>query len=438
MNIHLVSLGCARNLVDSENMLGRLRCAGWRICDDPEDADVIVVNTCSFVEDAVNESIDTILELSEFRQSGPCKRLIVAGCLPERYRDDILESLPEVDQFLGTGAYDQIVQAAEGTLTQSGCVLPDPDLIDLVNWNYDRVLSTAHMAYLKIAEGCDKHCTYCIIPKLRGHHKSRPTKNIVDEARELIKYGTRELIMVAQDTTAYGHDLFPPAGLGSLVSEIAGIDENVWIRTLYGHPESIDDAFLETVAARPNICSYFDIPIQHTDSGLLKLMGRHYSRDDLYRLYEKIKSTVPDAALRTTVIVGFPGETDKAFEDLIRFIQDVRFDHLGGFIYSDADDLPSHDLKNHVPVKIAQKRYDELMKVQLEISSENMRRYIGNVYDVLIDEKPDDDHFLGRTAFQAPEIDGCVFVRSENIGVGRFTRVKITDALEYDLVGETE
>jgi ribosomal protein S12 methylthiotransferase len=436
MKLHLASLGCARNLVDSEVMLGRLKHSGWEITEDPAEAETIIVNTCSFIESAVNESIDTILELAALKKNGNCRRVIDAGCLPQRYREDIVEALPEVDIFLGTGAYDRIIQAVDGTLATPGCILPDPNLTILPTHDIPRVQSSAHMAYIKIAEGCDRHCTYCIIPTLRGRQKSRPPGSIAAEALSLIKTGVKELILVAQDTTAYGRDLNPPTDLSCLLEELAALSDQVWFRVLYGHPESIQPAMIQTIADHPNICSYFDIPIQHADPMVLKRMGRKYSGDDLKRLYEKIRALCPDAALRTTVIVGFPGETDKAFRELMDFVNHIRFDHLGGFTYSDSEDIPSHKLSGHVSAQKAQDRLDQLMACQAEISYRKNCKHIGKTYPVLVEEKQAGKTFVGRCVFQAPEVDGITAIRGKGLKTGCFCSVKITDAQDYDLAGE--
>jgi ribosomal protein S12 methylthiotransferase len=436
MKLHLVSLGCAKNLVDSEIMLGRLMQAGLTVTPDPGKANLILINTCSFIESAIDESIDTILELAKFKQSGACERLIVTGCLPERFREKITDSLPEVDVFLGTGAFDKILAVVDCRTNRSRCFLPDPDTIPLQSQDSPRVLSTPFTAYLKIAEGCSRHCTYCIIPKLRGKQKSRQVNDIVGEARSLISSGVKELILISQDTTWYGKDLTPPTSLSRILEHISEISNDIWIRILYCHPESIDDTFIRTVAKRKNICSYFDIPIQHASDRVLKKMGRIYSSDDLRRLFDKIRTYVADAVLRTTAIVGFPGETDEDFEKLLAFVQDVCFDHLGAFNYSDAEDLPSHKLPDHIPESEAKYRYDRLMTCQAKISLSHNRKYIGNVYDVIVEEKIEENLVKGRTFFQAPEVDGTTYIRSEKLGSGSFVSVKITDAHEYDLAGE--
>jgi ribosomal protein S12 methylthiotransferase len=437
MKIHLVSLGCAKNLVDSERMLGRLMQAGWPYTSEPGEAETIIINTCSFIESAINESIDTILEMARFKHAGTCRRLIVAGCLPERFREDIVDSLPEVDFFLGTGAFHEIVKAVRGSLPSSGCHLPDPDSIALEDTEAPRRLSSAYTAYLKIAEGCSRHCTYCIIPKLRGKQKSRPLESVVSEARSLISRDIKELILVAQDTTAYGSDLNPPVSLNQVLASIAGISAEAWIRLLYAHPQSMDASIVHTVATYRNICSYFDIPIQHASSRLLKRMGRNYTLSDLYRLYDQIRSLIPAAVLRTTVMVGFPGETDKDFEELLAFVEAVRFDHLGVFIYSDSQDLPSHTLPGHIPEIVARDRYDRLMARQLQISFENNQKHLGRIYSVLVETQAKEHLFTGRTCFQAPEVDGITYIHSESLSTGSFARVKITDVLEYDLIGAT-
>jgi len=444
--LYLESMGCARNQVDSEIMNGRLKKAGWALTDDPGEAATIVVNTCSFIEPAAQESIDVILELAEYKKEGTCKRLVVTGCLPERYREELLTSLPEVDVFLGTGAYDQIISAVQDPKFTNQCVLPDPDLVSLQDKDSPRDLSQPHLAYLKIAEGCSKACTYCIIPKLRGKQNSRPPEDIVSEARRLVAGGARELVLVAQDTTAYGRDLAEAVNLGQLMECLAGIKSDdthnnggPWFRVLYGHPESIEDSFIKTVAAFDNVCSYFDIPIQHASTGVLKRMGRGYTRTNLSRLFDRIRSQVPDAVLRTTVIVGFPGETDKDFKELMDFAEAVRFDHLGVFIYSDSDDLSSHHLSNHVPQDVARDRYHQIMSAQSGISSENNQKYIGKIVKVLVEESLENNLFAGRTNFQAPEVDGLSYVNTSalpfDLKIGRFTDMRVTDAMEYDLMG---
>ncbi|MGD9382713.1 MAG: 30S ribosomal protein S12 methylthiotransferase RimO [Desulfobacterales bacterium] len=436
MKLHLVSLGCAKNLVDSEVMLGRLMKAGWTNTRDPKEADIIIVNTCSFIESAINESIDTILALAKYKHNGFCHRLIVAGCLPERFREEIITAIPEVDLFMGTGAFDKIVEAVDGSLNAVSCFLPDPNLTGVQQEQVPRINSSSHMAYLKIAEGCSRHCTYCIIPKLRGKQKSRPLEDIITEARYLISSGVKELVLVAQDTTSYGMDLCPSVPLSRLLENLSEISESIWIRLLYGHPESIEDSVIKTISDYPNICSYFDIPIQHSSDGVLKKMGRNYTSESLRRLFDKIRSSVSDAALRTTAIVGFPGETDKDFEDLLSFVNDICFDHLGVFIYSDFRDLISHNLPYHIPKGVAKDRHDTLMSCQLKISLDNNQKHIGRIYDVLVENTTEENLFNGRTFFQAPDVDGITYIHSEQLEIGSFVGVRVAEALEYDLTGE--
>ncbi len=438
MHLYIESLGCARNQVDSESMAGQLIQAGWSVTRDPAQAAVIVVNTCSFVESAINESIDTILELAKFKQSGQCRRLVVAGCLPERFREAIAEALPEVDRFLGTGAFSAIVDAVAGDMGGEKCLLPDPDRI-LSGPAAPRQRTLTHSAYLKIAEGCSRHCTYCIIPRLRGRQKSRPLDRIVSEAQELITGGVKELNLVAQDTTQFGRDLPEPVDLSTLLTRLAALDEGIWIRFLYGHPQSIDDTLIDTVAAHPNLCAYFDLPIQHAAATVLEKMGRRYTKKHLLDLFGHIRERIPDAAIRTTLIVGFPGETESDFEELIEFVERVRFDHLGVFTYSDAEDLPSHGLPDHVSPAVARSRYDAIMARQLEISTENLAARVGTILPVMIDAAPEPDRYEGRSMLQAPEVDGITLVsagpQAPALSIGQIVPVRVTDSLEYDLMG---
>lgn len=438
-HLYIESLGCARNQVDSETMAGQLRQAGWTLIDDPAAAEVIVVNTCSFVESAINESIDTILALARYKKEGRCQRLVVAGCLPERFREAIVEAMPEVDQFLGTGAFARITDAVSGTPAEGTCLLPDPDRMPL-GQGPGRERMQSHTAYLKIAEGCSRHCTYCIIPRLRGRQKSRPLDQILAEARALVADGVRELNLVAQDTTNYGADLADPVGLDTLLARLTEAAPGTWVRFLYGHPESITDRVIETVAAYDNLCPYFDLPVQHAAGRVLRQMGRQYDRRQLADLFARIRATIPGAALRTTLIVGFPGETELDFEQLMDFVAQVRFDHLGVFTYSDADDLPSHRLPDHVPAKVARRRRDILMARQLQISTENLSAMLGKTLPILIDTRAEDLLYEGRTMCQAPEVDGLTFVKTRRDGpavtVGQPAQVRITDTLAYDLIGE--
>jgi len=436
LKLHLISLGCPKNRVDSEIMLGRLMDGGVEITLDPQEAEIIVVNTCSFIESAITESIDTILEAARHKKTDQCRRLIVAGCLPERFRETLAQSLPEVDAFLGTGAYEDILAAATATAEPSWCLLPDPNARPLTGMEDHRIRSAPHTAYVKIAEGCDRHCTFCIIPRLRGGQKSRPMESIRSEAEFLIATGVKELVLVAQETTAYGADLSPQTSLEKLLSHLAELPGDFRVRFLYGHPESMTESLVQTVARHYRLCRYFDIPAQHGSDRILKKMGRHYSRETLCRLFEKIRAIAPDAVLRTTFLVGFPGETEEDFELLCSLAEDVRFDHAGVFTYSDAEDIPSHRLGPRVPKTVARKRRSRLMQMQAALSFQKNQGHINHVYPVLLEKKRASGHFLGRTAFQAPEIDGITRVAGRGFETGSFVNVRITKAGTYDLTGE--
>ena len=436
MIFHVASLGCARNLVDSESMTGRLIAAGHETTEDPGGAEVIVVNTCSFIESAINESIDTILALARHKTHGVCRRLIVTGCLPERFREAIVGSLPEVDMFLGTGAYDMIVEALVDHGHRSRCILPDPDALASTAAILPKAGRSSPMSYLKIAEGCDRHCTYCIIPKLRGRQKSRPMAGIVREAAALVQAGAKELVLVAQETSAYGTDIGLHNGLAQLLQQLSALSADIWIRVLYGHPDSMSDTLIRTMHEADNICSYFDIPIQHASNRILKKMGRQYRKEDLFRLFDRIRSLAGDACLRTTVITGFPGETESDFEDLFHCIEKIQFDHLGVFNYSDSEDLASHGLGHHVPGDVAAARHDAIMLRQRELSEGNNEKYLHQTLPVLIEEAPEKGLYIGRTVFQAPEVDGITYVRNDELTIGDFVNVRISDTLEYDLTGE--
>ncbi len=434
--IYLESLGCARNQINSEVMLGKLLKGDTEITQTPAEADIIIVNTCSFIETAANESIDTILALAGYKKTGICRKLIVTGCLPERYREDTAKELPEVDLFLGTGAYDDIVEAVNNYDIQEKTKLPDPSTAKFQQNVSERVLTSAHLAYVKIAEGCNRHCSYCIIPKLRGKQRSRPNNEILDETNYLFNQGVNEILYVSESTTDYGHEQQEVAGLAKLLEASGKLADKRWIRLLYGHPASMTKNIIKTIHNTSAVCSYFDIPIQHASSRILKRMGREYSNDELYKLYDLIRQEAPGSAIRTTFITGFPGETDEDFQVLLKFIKDIRFDHVGVFTYSDSDDLPSHKLRNHVPHEIAQDRYNILMDAQSKISESVNRKHLNQIYRVLIEENPEEGLYLGRTFFQAPEVDGITFVYADNLTLGTFRDIKITDTYEYDITGE--
>ncbi len=439
MNVHFISLGCSRNLVDTEMMLGHLVQAGHTIVSSESQADCVVVNTCSFIRPAVEESIDAILEMAQWKRQGNDRKLVVLGCLPERYRTQLASSLPEVDLFLGTGAFHQISDALDEVSSKARVVLPPPGSRLGFNGDATRLQTTSpHTAYLKIAEGCAGRCTYCIIPKLRGPQKSRPIQQILSEATTLAETGVKELILVAQNTTAYGHDLGKPYRLKHLLERLAEISQLVWIRVLYGHPDFISDSLIETMAASNRICSYFDIPVQHISEPILRKMGRSHNGPHIFRLFEQIRTKAPAAVLRTTLMVGFPGETNSDFERMLDFIERVRFDHMGAFVYSGEEDIPSNRLEDHVAEEVKQERFERLMKRQAEISRENNQRYVGEALQVLVEGASESctGPMVGRAAFQAPDVDGVVHVSEGAIDPGSFATVRITEAHDYDLTGD--
>ncbi|MFP4453427.1 MAG: 30S ribosomal protein S12 methylthiotransferase RimO [Desulfobacterales bacterium] len=435
MHIYLDSLGCVRNQVDSEIMLGKLVEADHTRCETPDIADVIVINTCAFIESAAEEAIDEILALSEWKKRGPCRKIIVAGCLPQRYGRQTAEALPEADVFLGTGAYESIAEAVESQWPAGTCLFPDPSRARLQSWNTARINDTWPVGYIKVMEGCGRHCTYCIIPELRGPLRSRQAEDIAAEAGLFADKDFSEIILVGQDTTSWGLDLDKGQLFADLLAKTAEKAPNKRIRFLYGHPDRIDERLLETVAKYPNICRYFDIPIQHASSKILKRMGRGYDSRQLLLCIERIRDKIPDAALRTTVMVGFPGETDADFEELLKFVEHVEFDHLGAFIYSDAQDLASHRLNRHVAPQTAQDRHDILMQRQADISLSKNQGKIGSLMEILVEARSENGIFYGRSRYQAPEIDGVTFIKTKNAKIGTCMQTRITEADEYDLTG---
>ena len=441
MKIYLESLGCSRNQVDSEIMLGRLTAAGHQIITDPVQAEAIIINTCGFISTASQEAVDVILEMAEFKTAGACRRLVVTGCLVQRYKDDpkLGDSLPEVDAFLGTAACDRIADAVENDGPVPFTLFPAPDARQVDVPVPDRKLLYEKTAYIKVSEGCSRHCTYCIIPNLRGRQRSRPVELICREASMLLDQGVKEVILTAENTTDYGLDLAGPdfhTVLEKTAETMAQKDPAAWLRFLYTHPCTLDERIIKMVQSHANICSYYDVPIQHAHDAVLKRMGRPYTRQDLTRLFSDIRQLDPDAVLRTTVIVGFPGETEQQFDDLLAFIQEVEFDHLGVFSYSDSQDLPSHALSDHIPEEVAELRHDTIMAAQAKISEKRNARHVGRVYPVLVEENPEAGVYIGRTPFQAPDVDGVTFIYSDGLDTGSLVQVKITDAFEYDIAGE--
>ncbi len=439
MIIFFESLGCSRNQVDSEIMLGKLVAAGHSLTDDSSLAQVIIVNTCTFISTASDEAVEIILHMAQFKKTGKCKKLIVTGCLAQRYKDDanLASSLPEVDAFLGTGACDSIVEAVENRQVKTLTIFPDPNKREFQNLSEPRHLTSDLYAYIKVSEGCNRKCTYCIIPQLRGLQRSRPGKEICTEAKNLIASGIKEIILTAENTTDYGQDLQDKTGFDSILTSLADTmhNDHAWIRFLYTHPKTLTRSVIQAVKNHTNICSYYDVPIQHASSSILKKMGRPYTNEDLYELFKTIRQVDPQAALRTTLIVGFPGESEQDFQVLMQFIKDIKFDHLGVFTYSDSDDLKSHHLKNHVPENLAEKRHDMIMAAQAKISQTINEQYLGSTFEVLIEENPEEGVYIGRTMFQAPDVDGVTFIYENELEIDTFVNVRITDAFEYDIAG---
>ena len=438
MNILFVSLGCDKNLVDSEVMLGLIDQKGYRIVDTEEEADVIVVNTCCFIHDAKEESIQTILEMAEYKMTGRLKGLIVTGCMAQRYQKEILEEIPEVDAVLGTSAYDKIIEAIQKAVEGKVSVAME-ELDVLPEVSAKRLVTTGgHYAYLKIAEGCDKHCTYCIIPKLRGRYRSVPMEKLLKEAEELVEGGVKELILVAQETTVYGKDLYGERSLSKLLRELCKIAELRWIRILYCYPEELDEELIRTIREEEKVCPYLDLPIQHCNDEILKRMGRRTTRRQLEEIIEKLRREIPDIALRTTLITGFPGETEQQHEELMDFVDRMEFDRLGVFPYSPEEDTPAASMEGQVSDEVKERRRQELMELQQEIVFSGSEELIGRELSVMIEGKiTEEDVYVGRTYRDTPNVDGMIFVHSDEAFVsGDFVTAKVTKAAEYDLIGE--
>ncbi len=438
MNILFVSLGCDKNLVDTEVMLGLLASRGHQMVDSEENADVIVINTCCFIHDAKEESIQTILEMAEYKKAGSCKALIVTGCLAQRYKQEIIDEIEEVDAVLGTTSYDKIVEAIDEALAGHTSVeMTDIDALPLVESK--RLVTTGgHFAYLKIAEGCDKHCTYCIIPKIRGNFRSVPIERLLKEAEDLVAQGVKEIILVAQETTLYGKDLYGEKSLHKLLRELCKISGLRWIRILYCYPEEITDELIQVIKEEDKICNYLDLPIQHASDGILKRMGRRTSKEHLVEIIGKLRKEIPDIAIRTTLITGFPGETQEQHEELMEFVDEMEFDRLGVFTYSPEEDTPAAVMSDQIPEDVKEDRQAELMELQQEIAFDLAEEMIGREVLVMIEGKvADENAYVGRTYKDAPNVDGLIFVESEEeLMSGDFARVRITGALEYDLMGE--
>lgn len=440
IKILFISLGCDKNLVDTEMMLGMLVQKGYTITDDENEADVVVVNTCCFINDAKQESINTLLEMAQLRNNGSIKALVAAGCLAQRYKEEIQTEIPEVDAIVGTTAIDAIADAVDAALSGTA-----KNYIEDINkrpiYGKKRIVTTGgHFAYLKIAEGCDKHCSYCIIPKVRGNYRSIPMEALIEEAHRLVEYGVKELILVAQETTLYGVDLYGKKSLPELLHKLCEIEGLYWIRILYCYPEEITDELIDTIKQEEKICNYLDIPIQHASDSVLKRMGRRTTRQELADIVTKLRRAIPDICLRTTLITGFPGETEEEHESLISFIDEMEFDRLGVFAYSPEENTPAAEFADQIPDEIKSDRQADLMELQQMIAFENAECMKGRRLLVMVEGKvPDENAYVARSYKDAPNVDGYVFIQTaKELMTGDFVPVRITGAYEYDLIGEID
>lgn len=433
--VGMISLGCPKNQVDGEALLAKLAQAGYQIVNEIENSDVMIVNTCGFIEDAKREAIDTILEVAQYKEAGLISAIVVTGCLAERYQDEILKEMPEVDAVIGIGANSDIVKVCDKALCgiktsnfPNKCYLP---------LDGERMLSTPpHWAYLKIAEGCDNRCAYCAIPGIRGDFRSRTIESVVDEAKSLVNRGVKEIILVAQDTTKYGQDLYGEYSLDKLLKELVKIDGLEWIRLFYCYPQRITDSLIDVIANEDKVCKYIDIPLQHSDATVLKNMNRVGDGNDYRVLLNKMRKAIPGLALRTTFMVGFPGETDEQFENLCEFVKDMKFDKMGCFTFSPEEDTPAFDMKNQIDEDVKKRRQEVLMNAQFFITEASNKGRVGNVYKVIVDSFAD-GKYTGRSYMDSPEIDsGIIFTSNKKLNIGDFVDVKITDFDGYDLIGE--
>ena len=434
MNVGFVSLGCSKNLVDTEMFIGIFKKENFNVVNNPKDADIIIVNTCGFIESAKEEAINTILEMADFKENGKCKYLIATGCLVKRYKKELQKAIPEVDLFLSVDEYDNMWSKIEDLL---GLEKKSRNTLDYM----DRVVATGKTtAYLKIAEGCSNNCTYCAIPSIRGPYVSRPMEEILNEGKRLAELGYKEIIVIAQDTTRYGIDLYGESKLAELLNELCKIDGIEWIRFLYAYPESITDELIEVVKNNRKICNYFDIPLQHFSDRVLKRMNRKSDSKSVEKLIEKLRKEIPDVIIRTTMIVGFPDETEEDFNELYEFIKRAKFEKLGAFKYSKEEGTPASRLKEQVHYKVKQKRWDLLMSEQEKISKEKLEQKIGNTYTALVDSlSSDGKYIIARSYMDIPDEDGVIFIKNNGkIKPGEFIKCEITGVKNYDLIGEIE
>lgn len=438
MKLLFISLGCDKNLVDTEYMLGMLAADGIEMTDDETQADIVIVNTCCFINDAKEESVNTILEMADLKETGNLKALLVTGCLSQRYQKEIMEEIPQVDAVLGTNSYDDIVHALHEVLSGT-TYMNFKTLEGLPKTEHKRLVTTGgHFAYLKIAEGCNKHCTYCIIPSIRGVYRSVPMEELISQAKELVADGVKELILVAQETTLYGVDLYGKKSLHLLLRELNKIEGLRWIRILYCYPEEIYEELIDAIAECEKVCHYLDLPIQHASDSILKRMGRKTDKVDLIRIVSHLREKIPDITLRTTVICGFPGETQEEHEELMQFINDMEFDRLGAFPYSPEENTPAATFPNQVDEETKLAWRDDVMELEQEVIFDLNERLIGRELWAFVEGKiSDEDAFIARTYRDAPEVDGYVFINTnKELMTGDFVKVKITGAHDYDLIGE--
>lgn len=433
MNVGFISLGCTKNLIDTEMAIGLFKNNNYKIVNNVKEAEIIVINTCGFIESAKEEAINTILEMAEYKTKGSCKYLVVMGCLVQRYKKELQKALPEVDLFLSIDEYKNFWEEIE-TLIENKKENNDDQMEYL-----DRVITTGKTTtYLKIAEGCSNRCTYCAIPNIRGPYISRPFEEIIEEAKKLAKRGYKEIILTAQDTTKYGTDIYGKSRLAELLTEISKIKEIKWIRFLYSYPETIDDELIKVVKENEKVCKYFDIPIQHISNNVLKRMNRKSNGEGIRKLIEKLRKEIPEVIIRTTVMVGFPGETTEDFDELYEFIQETKFDKMGAFSYSKEENTPAEKLKEQIHPATKKSRYNKIMQLQKELIEQKLKKYIGKKLEVLIENKTfDSKYYVARSYMEAPETDEVIYIKNtQELEIGQFTNCEITDVKEYDLIGK--
>lgn len=434
-SVYVVTLGCSKNEVDSEIMLSILNKNKYCIAKEIEDANIIIVNTCGFIESAKEESIETIWEMTKYKHEGACEHLLLAGCLAQRYSKELLEEIEEIDAIIGTGNVKELNNILDN-INDENKVIKIDNVDEVYLEDVDRI-NFSHSAYVRISEGCDNFCTYCIIPKLRGKHRSRKMEDIIKEVKYLADNGVKEIILIAQNTSDYGIDLYGEYALYNLLDKLNEIDDIKWIRVLYLYPDNFDDKLIKSIKDNDKVLKYVDIPLQHISDGVLKRMNRRTTKENIIKLINKLRKEIPEIIVRTTFIVGFPGETEEEFNELYDFINEIRFDRLGVFTYSMEEDTPAYSLPDQIAEDIKESRRDKIMEAQRNISEEIMMSKLGNEYDVIIEEYSGEDNFVGRTYMDSPEIDGVVYITTfEDLKIGDFVKIRVTEYLEYDLIGE--